>query len=899
MWTQQHAKCNAMSLTISIGTGAPQGLADLGVLGAILQISNQGQDSLRLTLGCSAAEVNITNFPPFAKVVLSDGEGTVFTGWLDNPAIDVEGTSQRCELKVNGPWRWLDRANFSQYFVDRWTDPAAPILTEILHQIPFLNQGNEDPTFPARLPIGAVILDAVDQCPDVAYNSGDLEALTLQLPWSEKQNVSCGSVVRNQLSWIPSHTLWWDYSQSPPKMRITPPPTGTVENPSGVSFNVTQMGVDAGKIKLMPRFDLLVKRVVISYQSQTSYGERSIYQDDSGTPDSDASRLGTDAVMRLTFPLQPDEPYPPNGVAAAYLRATCRLYVDTEFTIYDESLRWDILPGQLWGFAGVASQWSSYTSAAQVITRDLFKRSVTIKLGAPGHLGLQNMIDLAKSNLPRAGGMGGSPAPAPTGNLTIGVYVSTGDPDDLAELKANTTIVISGPSGTQTLPCTSGSAAFTGLKAGYYTVSANPTLGWGIDTAIPQTLNFLVVGGSAETHGLVFSRESYMKLGKESDVEQFISFDADAGDGGGAIVEINGQAGDPGTTPNFSLKASVPDNDATLILNDAGDSSSTLNSFSLVITDPDNAEELNLDIEPRTGIASVAGKAGTGAQNFELSADDDTGTTSLGLYDAGDAETILVEIDDSGMAKVIGGAGTGAQNFELSADDDAGITSLGLYDAGDAETILVEIDDSGTAKVTGGAGTGAQNFLILADDLAGTTTLDLFDATNGEELYLKIDDTGTAQITGSAGSSAQNFEVTADDTAGTTSLYFYNADTAEELLLEIDDSGVASIHGQSGGSSGCTFDLTADDSASSSRLALGDNDGSNCTLETGTLTLDGGSESGLIRIDTDDGLYIHFHSDNTIEAPDPGDDVTWQTLNVANAGNPATMKVLGTEPVDD
>ncbi len=514
-----------MSFTLSVNGGPDRGFPELGITEGRLEISNQGLDKLQLTLESDEA---LDAFPAFARVVLAHDGATRFVGWVDQSPSSMSGERRHSSVTITGPWRWLDMTWYTQtkkvVVPDRASSsgsssgssgssntvqggvnsttstlPPMPTAEELLaafglkresvaHQLPMIGQAiAQSSGLPEKVSISDVVHEALSQ---VVARYGavldyDLSGLpSISLPWAEKQNVTVGSVIRDQLSWAPDRSISWDYSTPVPTLRVGIPTS---------SKQVTDVGIDATALSLNPRFDLLVRRVKLTYVAPPSQGVHDVLVDEA-RDQGDALTMNSPHAVEMTFPLQEREPLPSLGLAENYLKAVCNLAIDTSFSFVDESHAWDCLPGQKWGFSGVGSRWSAYTSVCQSISRDLFSNTLSVKLGHPGHLGLQRLLDLSKQTVPKwrregAGGMGGpgsgngEPGGGGAGILKASAAVAFGSPADKAEMLANTVITITGPGGTQSGSLdSSGIATFFNLVPGSYIVSAVPSPGWKVKT---------------------------------------------------------------------------------------------------------------------------------------------------------------------------------------------------------------------------------------------------------------------------------------------------------------------------------------------------------------------------------------------------------------------------------
>jgi hypothetical protein len=551
----------------------------LNVGAASLEVTNSAEDKLVVTL-----KQDITGalpFDPFAQVTLAQDGTTRFIGWFDKPAFSAEGKHQEVSLTLSGPWRWLDRTTFAQTWIDMTTIP--PTITTQPMQAPVLNQGTNDSGVLIKLSLATVVKAALDAViakhgAVIAYNADEVATLTLEVPWSEKQNVTCASVVRDQLAWLPDRSVWWDYTATPPTLRITKWATPATRQ-------VSETTADTSRLIITPRFDLLARRVTITYiwiyiNGVNNQEYRELVVDDSGLVGGTLANTGG-ADIELTYPLQKNEPPPgmnftgsawvqntsaPFPIAPSYAAAVSRLAVETDFTVVSDTLFWVWVPGETWGFSGVASQWAAYTSQAQRITRDLFSGRMTVHVGPPVHLGLQHLLDLFRKNTPQAGGLGGGGGLSSTpGVINVQMHVSSGDSGDLTDLLSNITVTVTGPNGSVTQDVAgTGLSTFSNLPPGSYTVSVAAGFGWNIDPGVSEDTTVTLGSGETKTANIYMIRITSFTL--KTVGGDLITIDA----GGGPLVTIQGAAGDTLLISDYDISITNADGTQANISTDGG-----------------------------------------------------------------------------------------------------------------------------------------------------------------------------------------------------------------------------------------------------------------------------------------------------------------------------------------
>lgn len=531
--------------SLSINGALPVAFDVLAVTEASLETTNQAHDVLNLILG---SPDSIGLFVPFCKVQLYQDSTLRFTGWVDETPAALSGNHGSWKITINGPWRFLDMVAYSSR-ANIWVGSLAEVRT----QIPVLGQGwNSENGIPIRLPISAVIADAVAQVltrfPGVFTAATVPSGLDIEAPWSEKQNITCGSVLMDQLGWVPGFSLWWDYSQSTPVLNIT-------DVPSVVHLQLNETTVDLTSVTLSPRFDLLVSEVNITYVV-TNNELSSAAAFDSFGPAGDAQALGSPHVVQLSFAMGTNEIFPAPGLAEAYQKSMGKLAIDTSASFVDETLAWNMRPGQLWGFAGVASSWSAYTSICQKVRRNLFTFEITVTIGHPTQVGLQRLVDLNRRNTSQAPQKSNAGAPAAVtaqqppkpypgkknlSSLTVTVAVD-GSIEDLQEALASTNVQIIGPSGGFTGAASVNGARFDNLAQGTYSVSAILTPGWKLSSDSVDKKIYVQENSIGATATLILNRVQKIVLGDPNNHFNRIILDAASSDG--SVVRVKGETGD-------------------------------------------------------------------------------------------------------------------------------------------------------------------------------------------------------------------------------------------------------------------------------------------------------------------------------------------------------------------
>lgn len=414
-----------MSYSIQIGGGPALPLAEIGVSRATLTTTNQGEDTLTLTIPHRIYLAGIA--PAFSKIILRDADTIRFVGWLDSAPRAAAPGSQTLTLAISGPWRFLTRKYYTP------DDTGAYILGR---------PANGDET---HLPVFEIINAVLDHAQTASGGAFTFTALSsasfnVEIPWRRRNDDLCGTILRNLFAHVPTAVQRWTYTGTPHLAIIDThgvPPAHHLDATTPLT-NLPQ---------LRRRDDLLRNSVKIIYKS----GENVVGTDIAGSA-GDAAALGANFEQIYTFGLSDREPVPAPGLAAKLAAWHQKAHVDT--TLETLGIDWTPRPGEIWGYGegSAYDQWSPYTSICQQITRDLFSRKQTTTLGVPAAPSTYRLSQTSNNNP--------SDTPDPTGTLTIAIDGPDGD-DDFDPAAAKWTVGDQSGSGSSTIDLPPGDYTIT------------------------------------------------------------------------------------------------------------------------------------------------------------------------------------------------------------------------------------------------------------------------------------------------------------------------------------------------------------------------------------------------------------------------------------------------------
>lgn len=167
------------------------------------------------------------------------------------------------QVTIAGPWRELERCTYQQSW--KVYDTSGEALTNVNKTRVVLMQDDTG----SRITAGAQIGDAIDWAisKGAAIQKGTIDAGP-ELPYDERENLSCAEVILTMMRWLPDYVAWIDYTTSPPTFNCR-----QRTNLSAASKAIT----DGELLDITPLHDRTVSGVHITYE-QTHDVDGAVYR---------------------------------------------------------------------------------------------------------------------------------------------------------------------------------------------------------------------------------------------------------------------------------------------------------------------------------------------------------------------------------------------------------------------------------------------------------------------------------------------------------------------------------------------------------------------------------------------------------------------------------------------
>ena len=284
--------------TIKIDGAAAVDVDTLGVTSISIELRNQAPDVLTIIqegkLIDSAASIAYD-----VTVELIQDTTTIFYGICRSVPRQGLAAGESVRSTILGPWHWLEHIPYTQsHYV--WYSGA---LTNRNKTRVILNQSS---TGLARWDSGEQIADAITVAivGGAPVLAGTIDPDT-EIPYSERVDITCAEVIRNQLEWTPDAAVYFDYTTTDggnPKPTLHVRRVGSL-TPGSVALTastLTSSGITA-------RYDLQCKGIRIIFEKTHTDGTdtwHSVEEDTAGTPDALGGLTSTVSLAGLNLTRQ-------------------------------------------------------------------------------------------------------------------------------------------------------------------------------------------------------------------------------------------------------------------------------------------------------------------------------------------------------------------------------------------------------------------------------------------------------------------------------------------------------------------------------------------------------------------------------------------------------------------
>jgi hypothetical protein len=243
--------------TLTTENGTEKTFADWGICNPNRDLFNQETSTFTFTQN---AEYDATPIAAYKSLVTIKMDGAIkFRGRLIDVEPDASSRAESISYMIADVWFDLKNSVFQKTckILSNPLDAASP-LTDIYssHFLMNLSATGVAQTIPEQL--NEVLQYAKDNGAEMQFNVSPLPELFL--PFDEVTEIPCSEAIVRELKWCPDVSTWLDFTTTPPSLNARRRADCAVK-----TIDVKTVKV-LGKIKIVPRYDLLVPSVVIKYE---------------------------------------------------------------------------------------------------------------------------------------------------------------------------------------------------------------------------------------------------------------------------------------------------------------------------------------------------------------------------------------------------------------------------------------------------------------------------------------------------------------------------------------------------------------------------------------------------------------------------------------------------------
>lgn len=380
-------------------SGTPQTFADLGIVQARHKVDATGFSSLELEVtGDISSAFIIQPFQVVSLVHYPDPVGspttyqTRFVGWMDASPRQASGDRETVRYVLNGPHRFLERANYVQSRAGLailggsagWAEQTAPQ--------PWNASAEE-------------IFGIAYALYPITFNAA-ATPLIFETPTRFRADVSCATALSNLMAFAPSAVVRWSHAapgESEAEIRTFP---------GSPNKTLSATGLDLSAASLNARYDLLADTVVVYFMR-----DNEVAGNDNAESAGDAATLGADRKVIFTYDTGVLNNLPAAGIAAALAAWYQKLHIDGSAT--KEAVDWTDFPGDLYSFAGTKfAHYAAYSTELHTVERDLMAERTTLTFGVMPGRTIFKVNDFDTGAVPAVSTFAGGAIP--TGNVAVG-----------------------------------------------------------------------------------------------------------------------------------------------------------------------------------------------------------------------------------------------------------------------------------------------------------------------------------------------------------------------------------------------------------------------------------------------------------------------------------------------
>jgi len=344
-------------------------LEDSGVSELSFSFANQASDQATLTLVDRGAPLR--KWAIKTRVEIHRGSELFFVGWITDSGTRESQSDGGVQVVIKGPWWWLGEVTFA-------------------HVIP-MAQGGGITTSVRLFKKGLFLIGLIDQIREIlewaklksggAFNIGLLapSEAPQMLPPEWVTGANCEDLIRKMAAWAPDSVFWWEYGPIP-TLNWTAP--GARKTHSFSKGHAPLKSAD-----LYEDSDLAPAGVIIQYMQakDEATGLAKVHIEDRAPDSAEAGQPGV-AVFTLDKSEKRDASW-----AAKLFAMSRRFFWSGQITL--ENTQADIRPGDLVRVTG-RPEWEGCEAMVQTVQIQPDNDGITMSLGPPAHLGLEDLRDL-------------------------------------------------------------------------------------------------------------------------------------------------------------------------------------------------------------------------------------------------------------------------------------------------------------------------------------------------------------------------------------------------------------------------------------------------------------------------------------------------------------------------
>ncbi|HQU08714.1 MAG TPA: hypothetical protein PLV25_01995 [Opitutales bacterium] len=232
-----------------------QSLADWGITKLERSRTNQGADRVRLEIPIESIGDTALFEPRQSVAIIREGQ-TWFRGIVAKTPALAYPRAECQQYELQGPLWFLEHLVYQQLWNEA-IDPNNPdsAVKPIYKGRIILGQSDSGAPIGCTEQLEAIMRYAIAQGAPMAL--GQIDALG-PLPWDESRDLSCAEAIRRVLRWAPEAVLYFDYTTALPTLHI--------RLRAQMPARTVAIGPGVRKLKITPRYDLVVPAVVLKYE---------------------------------------------------------------------------------------------------------------------------------------------------------------------------------------------------------------------------------------------------------------------------------------------------------------------------------------------------------------------------------------------------------------------------------------------------------------------------------------------------------------------------------------------------------------------------------------------------------------------------------------------------------